>query len=508
MRALLPACVAALVLHAPSIAHACGWAYPVGDGPSSPAPLSDNHPVGGMNLPAYGLHLGGDYWSGGGCTDLGQTVYAAADGVVVEVVDSLGSYLDVVVIEHEDPAAGTVYTMYGHIARNPEITEGTPVDRRQPIGQIADVLAYFSPCHLHFEILSQEGYDQGPFCNGCANAGYHVSPGYDQQAGVSMGQDPSGDAWIEVNDGVSANRWYYTDAFIDARLDQSCGECGDDSCDAGESFENCPQDCEPCGWIGPLGGQVDDADACFGLGGDPQWWYEGQQGEGGSHHFTHTTDSDQIDNYGIWTFAYQASGTYQLEVFVPPGAADSQQARYLVTRPGGTDEVVLDQSAGGWLTLGTWTFEGDTAYTVRLDDNTGEPFANMTRLVFDAVRTTRLDPPAGSTGDAGETSGPSDDTGADPSSGTPSSASGAASDSGTDPSGAAGSSGPSGGAALPGGGSSSGSGCSTHGSAPTWMLLPLAVVFRRRRRRSLAGVSDASRPRASRADAAGSRASR
>ena len=52
-------------------AEACAWGFPVGDVAGSPAPLANNHPVGGMNLPEYGSHLGGDYWSGSGCTDFG-----------------------------------------------------------------------------------------------------------------------------------------------------------------------------------------------------------------------------------------------------------------------------------------------------------------------------------------------------------------------------------------------------------------------------------------------------
>ncbi|MEM6295719.1 MAG: peptidoglycan DD-metalloendopeptidase family protein [Myxococcota bacterium] len=390
--ALAASCVA------PRLAHACAWAFPVGDGPASLAPLSNGHPVGGGNLPHLGVHLGADYWSGGGCTDFGETVYAAADGVVVEVVDGLGSYLDVVVIEHQDPAVGTVYTMYGHIARNPEITEGVSVDVRQPIGEIDDVLAYFSPCHLHFEILSAEAYGQGPFCNGCAGAGYSVSPGYDQGVGVTNGQESSGDAWIEVNDAIAGNRWYETDAFIQARLDATCGSCGDGACDIGETFETCAADCDPCGTLPPLGGVVDDTDACFFLGGDPQWWHDADVGHGGSHRFTHTTDSALIDNFGIWTLAFADAGSYQVEVYVEPGAADSVQARYAIEHAGGVAEPVVSQAAGGWLDLGTFEMAAETAYTVRLDDNTGEPFSGMTRLAFDAVRATRLDPPMGSTG--------------------------------------------------------------------------------------------------------------
>jgi hypothetical protein len=232
---------AGMIASFPSAAAACPWGFPVGEQADSPAPLADNHPVGGMNLPEYGTHLGGDYWSGGGCTDLGQPVYAVADGVVVEIVDDIGSYLDVVVIEHDDPDAGLVYSMYGHIARDPALVEGQAVALRQPIGTIADVLAYFSPCHLHFELLTEVAFDEGPFCNGCEAAGYHVSPGYDRQVGVEAGFGPGGDAWLEVVDAIDGNAWYLTDAFITARLDARCASCGDGVCDPEEA---CPSDCD------------------------------------------------------------------------------------------------------------------------------------------------------------------------------------------------------------------------------------------------------------------------
>lgn len=211
---------------APQIAEAqeaCRFNYPVGAGDSS-QPLSNNHPVGGMNLPQYGSHLGADYWSGGGCTDFGQPVYSVADGEIVEIVDALGSYLDVVVIRHDVPDLGNVYSMYGHIARDDALSEGQRVTMRQQIGTIDNVLAYFSPCHLHFELQNEVAYQQGPFCNGCANAGYHVSPGYDRQNGVREGTTGSGDRYLEVlNDGIDGNFWFFTNEFIDRRVNAECG---------------------------------------------------------------------------------------------------------------------------------------------------------------------------------------------------------------------------------------------------------------------------------------------
>lgn len=68
-----------LVVSGQARARACRWAFPVGELPESPAPLQNSHPVGGMNLPDFGTHLGADFSSGGGCTDYGQAVYAVAD---------------------------------------------------------------------------------------------------------------------------------------------------------------------------------------------------------------------------------------------------------------------------------------------------------------------------------------------------------------------------------------------------------------------------------------------
>jgi MYXO-CTERM domain-containing protein len=268
MRALTWLCAFALVglAAAPVRAGQCDWNYPVGVAPESPAPLAINHPVNGNNLPEYGAHLGADFWSGGGCTDFGQAVYAVADGEIVEIVDALGSYLDVVVIRHQVQGIGNVYSMYGHIAREGGLSEGQQVAARQKIGEIDDVLAYFSPCHLHFELLNEAAYQGGPFCNGCENAGFHVSPGYDQNKGVTMGNDVTGDPYIEVIDSVADNRWYYVSDFLEARVGGDCVECGNGMCEAGEDSNNCPADC---------GGSGDgDGD------GDSGGWDTGGDGDG------------------------------------------------------------------------------------------------------------------------------------------------------------------------------------------------------------------------------------
>ena len=470
---------------APATAEACPWAYPVGDSAASPAPLFNGHPVGGGNLPHLGVHLGADYWSGGGCTDLGRTVYAAADGEIVEIVDGLGSYLDVVVIRHEDASAGTVYSMYGHISREAGLAEGQPVDYRQPIGFIDDVLAYFSPCHLHFEILNEQAYQQGPFCNGCAAAGFSVSPGYDQQAGVTAGMDPSGDTWLEVDDGIANNRWYHTDAFIDARLDATCGECGDGVCEGNETYDECPADCPPCALIPAEGGTLDETGACFFGGGDPAYWYTEKSGFESSRLWTHTTDSTVVDNHGIWSLAFAEAGLYRLEAWIEPGSADTQMASYQVRHADTMDTVVANQStADGWLMLAEFEFAAGGDQWIRLDDNTGEAFSTMTRIVFDGIRLTRLDlPPGGS--ESGMPPATTDgDSGADESGavGTSENPPGEeeTGDSATSSPGGGGS-----GPAIPGARESEDFGCTCHegrDTPPWWGVLVLAAIRRRRSR--------------------------
>ena len=375
------------------LAAACPWGYPIGDAEGSPAPTADNHPVGGMNLPEYGSHLGADFWSGGGCTDLGRAVWAIADGEIVEIVDALGSYLDVVVVRHEDDDVGTVYAMYGHIARDDALAEGDAVSYRQPLGTIADVLAYFSPCHLHFELLNETAYQEGPFCNGCAAAGYHVSPGYDQQAGITPGAAPSGDPYIEVNDAIDGNWWYRVDEFLAARVGQACA---------------------PCPTIPPQGATLDESGACFSFGGDPAYWYvQNDAGWESTLRWTHTTDARMVDDFGVWSFDFAEAGDYLVEVYVDDAYGQSAMAAYDLSHDGVMETIVVDQgAASGWAALGVFAFAAGGEQSLRLDDNTGEPFANMVRLTFDAVRVTRQGGELDTSG-GGDTSGGVGDSGSE-----------------------------------------------------------------------------------------------
>ncbi len=171
--------------------------------------------------------------------------------------------------------------------------------------------------------------------------------------------------------------------------------CGDGVCSGAESTAACAADCPPCGVIDPLGGIIDDGDACFDGGGDPQY-LRAVEGAGydGDLMWTHTTDSASEANFGAWNLYLAEAGTYRIEVYTAAAHAKSKQAAYRVIHGGGADTVTIDQTAvDGWQPLGEYALAAGGDQAVRVGDNTGEPGAGNVELAFDAVRLTRLDPP-------------------------------------------------------------------------------------------------------------------
>ena len=260
--------------------------------------------------------------------------------------------------------------------------------------------------------------------------------------------------------------------------------CGDDKCTGDEDADVCPEDCTACGVVDALGGTIDDGDACYQLGGPQEYWRHETVGEGGDLAWTMATDYDTKSNFGRIELHFADAGTYRVEAHLVPEFAMSTRARYHITHAGGSDDMIIDQVAAasaddGWAQLGEFVFEaGGHDQAIELDDNTGDPPANEIKLVYDAVRLTRLDPPAsddtGATTDP--TAGDSTDDGS-PSDGTeglPSGDSSGGFDSGDD-------------SALPPGFAddedAGGCGCRSDLDARAsawWLLLP--IVWPRRRR--------------------------
>jgi murein DD-endopeptidase MepM/ murein hydrolase activator NlpD len=123
-------------------------------------------PVGKPNADGYykarGLRLRvpqhfGEDWNGraGGDKDLGDPVYAIADGIVTFAYNVLVGWGNVVITRHayRDPASGLVKTidaLNGHLDKI-MVQTGQTVKRGQQIGTIGNNFGMY-PAHLHFEI--------------------------------------------------------------------------------------------------------------------------------------------------------------------------------------------------------------------------------------------------------------------------------------------------------------------------------------------------------------------
>ncbi|MEW6469057.1 MAG: peptidoglycan DD-metalloendopeptidase family protein [Bacteroidota bacterium] len=109
-----------------------------------------------------GIHTGEDWnGSGGGNTDLGQTVYATASGLVLHAAECPSPWGNVILIEHrfiENGRPCTVYSQYAHL-KEMHVKKGQVVKRRQKIGSIGQGNHKEYPAHLHFEIRKENAKD-------------------------------------------------------------------------------------------------------------------------------------------------------------------------------------------------------------------------------------------------------------------------------------------------------------------------------------------------------------
>jgi hypothetical protein len=189
--------------------------------------------------------------------------------------------------------------------------------------------------------------------------------------------------------------WGGTAFDVNHMMSLECREalCGDGICGAGEDHETCPDDCPVCEAV-PAGGRIiDETDPCFSRGGNPTYWNTAPDGYGGSLLWTHTTDSASADNYGLWRIDMAGEGDYRVEAYTDADYARSRQAAYEVTHAGSTESVAVDQTAvDGWNEIGVFHFSTGGGQSVRLNDNTGEPYGDRVQIVFDAVRLTPVGP--------------------------------------------------------------------------------------------------------------------
>ncbi|MBI5490086.1 MAG: hypothetical protein HY905_22320 [Deltaproteobacteria bacterium] len=171
--------------------------------------------------------------------------------------------------------------------------------------------------------------------------------------------------------------------------------CGDGWCTGDETYDTCPADCPRCEPIPPPGRAVEETEVCFEAGGPAEYWHAESAGSGGSLLHTGTTDHDYVVNYAVWNLDFEEAGNYRVEAYTDAAWAQSRTAPYQVRHDGVVAPVTVDQTlADGWNLVGEFAFAAGGDQWVRVDDNTGEPGSTGTQLVADAVRLTRLDPPA------------------------------------------------------------------------------------------------------------------
>lgn len=179
----LPFTVASQQPAAEAIAVADGFDYPVGKTGSATQKRDSD---GWYNAQDFteNQHLAEDWnGDGGGNSDCGEPVYAAARGVVIMAENVLLGWGNVVIVRHRLPDGSQVETQYAHL-KEIKVKAGDKVERRRLIGTVGDGEGRFL-CHLHFEIRTPECRDWG-----AAGAGYSA--------------DTKG--WLDPSDFIDAHR--------------------------------------------------------------------------------------------------------------------------------------------------------------------------------------------------------------------------------------------------------------------------------------------------------------
>jgi len=113
-----------------------------------------------MNVRRGGHHTGDDLNGIGGMnTDLGDPVFAVADGLVVYAGDPSPGWGNIVILAHRRPNGDLVQSMYAHLD-GIDVSPGERVARGQTIGRVGTAHGSY-PAHLHFEMRTGDGVDVG-----------------------------------------------------------------------------------------------------------------------------------------------------------------------------------------------------------------------------------------------------------------------------------------------------------------------------------------------------------
>ncbi len=133
------------------------------------APMGSEHGALAYNAQPFltDKHLGDDLNGiGGWDSDLGDSVYAAADGKVVFAGWPSDGWGNVVILAHEIPDGRIIETFYGHLDTI-KVSMGKQIRRGTEIGTVGTAGGNYL-AHLHFEIRQGLSIDVG---GGYANTG-------------------------------------------------------------------------------------------------------------------------------------------------------------------------------------------------------------------------------------------------------------------------------------------------------------------------------------------------
>ena len=141
------------------------WTFPVGD----PLALGSAGPFGEQPFQVTrNIQSGGDRHSGADISNrtAGDTVRAAAHGIVVAAQDAGSGYGLHVVLAHRLPDGSLVMSVYAHLARGSlNVSPGESVLMGRPLGLVGRSGTATSP-HLHFEVrkpfLWDERWEKSP----------------------------------------------------------------------------------------------------------------------------------------------------------------------------------------------------------------------------------------------------------------------------------------------------------------------------------------------------------
>jgi hypothetical protein len=132
---------------------------------------------------------------------------------------------------------------------------------------------------------------------------------------------------------------------------------------------------------------VDNGDKGFAKGGTATSWRLEPEGYDGDLLWTKNNDRVRPNyNWARWSPGLKA-GRYEVYVYIPHRFTTTAQARYWISHSGGLTLRTVSQSAysNQWVSLGTYTFQGNSNDYVSLADVTFEPY--LSRLIaFDAVK--------------------------------------------------------------------------------------------------------------------------